>query len=45
LLDAQLGERLAVRQIAAIVPAPERAAARPLAAALEYALEQLSCGT
>ena len=40
-LDAGPGELFVVRQIAAIVPGPERAAARPLAAALEYALEHL----
>jgi carbonic anhydrase len=40
-LDAEPGDLFVVRQIAAIVPSPARAAARPLAAALEYALEQL----
>ena len=40
-LDAGPGELFVVRQIAAIVPPPEHAAARPLAAALEYALEHL----
>jgi carbonic anhydrase len=40
-LDAGPGELFVVRQIAAIVPAPDRHSARPLAAALEYALEQL----
>ena len=41
-LDAEPGELFVVRQIAAIVPSPKSAAARPLAAALEYAIEQLS---
>jgi carbonic anhydrase len=41
-LDADPGELFVVRQIAAIVPRPQSAAARPLAAALEYALEALA---
>jgi carbonic anhydrase len=41
ILDAEPGELFEVRQIAAIVPAPERPASRPLAAALEYAIDEL----